>query len=117
MARLPERLSEPSPCGVSRGAAERGWRRECGARTLRAAPPPRPAGATGSRSVRVRIEGSGEAVRAEAFDVLGRSVGVLHDGAVAGTVEASLPAGLTAGAYVVRVSAAGRTTSHAVVVR
>lgn len=72
--------------------------------------------ANGSRSPRVRIEGEG-AVQAEAYDVLGRSVGVLYDGTLAGTVEAPLPVGLTAGAYVVRVSSQGRTTSHGVVVR
>lgn len=72
--------------------------------------------ANGSRSPRVRIEGDGP-VRAEAYDVLGRRVGVVYEGAVSGTVEAPLPVGLTAGAYVVRVSSQGRTTSHGVVVR
>ena len=70
----------------------------------------------GTRRPVVRIEAEG-AVRAEAYDVLGRSVGVVYDGAVSGTVEASLPVGVSAGAYVVRVVASGRTTSHAVVVR
>ncbi|MCA0268225.1 MAG: T9SS type A sorting domain-containing protein [Bacteroidetes bacterium] len=69
----------------------------------------------GSGNPRVRIEGSG-AVRAEVYDVLGRSVARVYDGEVSGTAEVSLPA-LSSGSYVVRVTSDGHATSHAVVVR
>jgi len=69
----------------------------------------------GSASPRVRIEGSG-AVRAEVYDVLGRSVARVYDGLVSGTAEASLPS-LSSGSYVVRVTSDGHATIHAVVVR
>jgi len=69
----------------------------------------------GSGNPRVRIEGSG-AVRAEVFDVLGRSVATVYDGLVWGTAEVSLPA-LSSGSYVVRVTTDGRMISHTVVVR
>ena len=69
----------------------------------------------GSRAPRVRIEGDG-VVRAEVFDVLGRSVATLYDDDVSGTVEVAMPA-LSAGSYVVRVVSDGRITSHTVVVR
>ena len=69
----------------------------------------------GSASPRVRIEGAG-AVRAEVYDVLGRSVARVYDGEVSGTAEASLPS-LSSGSYVVRVTTVGRMTSHTVVVR
>ncbi|MCA0268823.1 MAG: T9SS type A sorting domain-containing protein [Bacteroidetes bacterium] len=69
----------------------------------------------GSRTPKLRIEGSG-AVRAEVFDVLGRSVATVFDGLVSGTAEARLPS-LSSGSYVVRVTSDGHATSHAVVVR
>jgi len=69
----------------------------------------------GSRTPKLRIEGSG-AVRAEVYDVLGRSVARVFDGEVSGTAEASLPS-LSSGSYVVRVTTVGRMTSHTVVVR
>ena len=69
----------------------------------------------GSRTPKLRIEGSG-AVRAEVFDVLGRSVATVYDGLVSGTAEARLLS-LSSGSYVVRVTSDGRMTSHAVVVR
>ena len=69
----------------------------------------------GSGSPRVRIEGTG-AVRADVFDVLGRSVATLYNGEVSGPVEASMPS-MPAGSYVVRVTSDDRTTSRVVVVR
>ena len=61
--------------------------------------------------------GAATDARVEAFDALGRRVGVLHDGPLAaGTHAMSLEARLPAGVYVVRLTAAGGTASRRVTV-
>ena len=68
--------------------------------------------------VRVSVR-EAQAVTVEAFDVTGRRVAVLAEGAFdAGTREFAFGAGLAAGVYVVRASGTGASaTSTAVVVR
>lgn len=63
----------------------------------------------GARSVEVAAPAG--AVRVEAFDVLGRRAALLHDGEAGGTLRLSLPAGLGAGAYLVRATAASGATA------
>jgi hypothetical protein len=73
---------------------------------------PNPTSGTSTFEVAV---GQAEAVRVEAFDALGRSVSVLHDGLIAAgqTRRLSLDASaLPAGVYVVRVTGESFTTSR-----
>jgi hypothetical protein len=67
---------------------------------------------------RFRLVGAaGERVRVEAFSVLGRRVGVLHDGPVADAVDVDV-SGLAPGVYLVRATAgAERATVRLVVAR
>ena len=61
--------------------------------------------------------GQTESVRVEAFDALGRSVAVLHDGPLAAgqTARLALDAGaLPSGVYVVRVAGESFVTSRRV---
>ena len=56
-------------------------------------------------------------VRVSVFDALGREVAVLHDGPVAGSLEASVaPGRLRPGAYLVRVVGEGLTATRALTV-
>jgi hypothetical protein len=56
-------------------------------------------------------------VRVSVFDALGREVAVLHDGPVAGSLEASVaPGRLVPGAYLVRVAGEGLTATRALTV-
>ncbi len=67
---------------------------------------PNPTRGTSARVV-VRV-GTPQAVRAEVYDALGRSVAVVFDGQVAASEEVMLPVGsLASGAYVVRLVGAG----------
>ncbi len=74
--------------------------------------------AGGAATVRLALAAAAD-VRVEVFDVLGRRVGVLHEGPL-GAGPHALPvatAGLPAGAYVVRLSGAARGATPFVVAR
>jgi len=51
------------------------------------------------------IETGGETLLAEAYDLLGRRVALLHDGPTPSILTLSLPESLSAGAYIVRLTA------------
>jgi len=68
------------------------------------------------RRVRVTMDTPGS-LDVALYDVLGRQVATLFQGAASGVAEAMLPEGLTPGVYVVRATGAGFAQSKAVVIR
>lgn len=72
----------------------------------------------GTRAVRVELAEAEPSLRLTLYDVLGRAIARLHDGpADAGSIDARIPRGLPAGAYLVRAQGVRFTDATTLVLR